>query len=308
MTAIPNTLFGNGLIDRTIECTLATKEQIVSLFNQFFPTSHGIPHSTAQGFNNLKVPLLSDLAEEFAREIPEYSFSLTELQQYLIPHKSSPAAAVAGIGKWADARLDERFARNYPACNLYNPPPPWMPQSYPYDPRSRTPNPYVPQRRTPSLYYPRSRTPQWTPPLPSGRPLYNPPQRFPRPMTPPGGGWGASPPPVLYSPASSPPLSPRPVHPVTASPPSPRAPFTPGVTSRTPSPPPSPPPLPSGGWPYYSAVNDGRRSPVSPRFTYTRAYTPTLPSARNSPAPIDVNSDSHRNMEESAQSISRSDD
>ncbi|KAF5315404.1 hypothetical protein D9619_007312 [Psilocybe cf. subviscida] len=291
--SIPDSLFGNGLIDRSIECTLATKEQMVSLFNKFFPTSHGIPHSAAPGFNNLKVPLLADLAEEFAREIPEYSFSLTELQQYLIPHKSSPAAAIAGIGKWVDARLDERIARHYPypAFTPYNPPAPSYMSRY-------------------NSYYPPAPPSPWTPPPVHRSPVYTPPPRIPRPITP-EWGWGAPPPPVPYSPVSSPPLSPRPVHPVTISPPSPRGPFIPGITSRTPSPPPLAPP-PSGGLPSHPAVNnvnDGWRSPVSPRFAYARSYTPTVPSERSSPAPIDANRELQQpNLSESGHSIGRGDE
>jgi mitochondrial chaperone BCS1 len=98
-----------GRIDRKIEYKLASRRQAHGLFMKFFPKLNLKSEDLSSNHPEAKEhPKVSELAEEFARAIPENTFSMAELQGYLLDWKQDPSGAIHGIGAWAE---NERIAQ-----------------------------------------------------------------------------------------------------------------------------------------------------------------------------------------------------
>lgn len=84
-----------------IQYHLSTKQQASALFSRFFPESR-FGHLVGKGNKQT----LTQLQEEFSARIPENTFSIAQLQGYLLMWKMQPAEAVAGIEEWIKLELD----------------------------------------------------------------------------------------------------------------------------------------------------------------------------------------------------------
>ncbi|KAF8060207.1 P-loop containing nucleoside triphosphate hydrolase protein, partial [Lyophyllum atratum] len=103
-----------GRIDMKIEYRYTTKAQASALFLRFFgrpPNSKGHIMTTLQsaekqdGIYSMSMP---DLADKFARQIPEHEFSTAEIQGFLLSCKNEPLRAIAGVATWVAQELGER--------------------------------------------------------------------------------------------------------------------------------------------------------------------------------------------------------
>ncbi|KDQ34042.1 hypothetical protein PLEOSDRAFT_1028527, partial [Pleurotus ostreatus PC15] len=95
-----------GRIDRKIEYRLATQEQAHALFTRFFPASR-FAHTTS---SEKRIDLVS-LADMFSSGIPEDTFSIAELQGFLLSCKKRPLDAATGVRAWVVKELDQRRER-----------------------------------------------------------------------------------------------------------------------------------------------------------------------------------------------------
>lgn len=84
-----------------VQYHLSTKQQVSALFSRFFPECR-FGYLVRKGGK----PTLAQLEEEFAACIPENTFSIAQLQGYLLMWKMQPAEAVAGIEEWVKSELD----------------------------------------------------------------------------------------------------------------------------------------------------------------------------------------------------------
>ncbi|KAF4578402.1 hypothetical protein EYR36_000209 [Pleurotus pulmonarius] len=94
-----------GRIDRKIEYRLATQEQAQALFTRFFPTSR-FAHMASEKHIDL-----ASLAEQFSSGIPEDTFSIAELQGFLLSCKKCPLDAATGVQLWVIKELEQRRER-----------------------------------------------------------------------------------------------------------------------------------------------------------------------------------------------------
>ncbi|QDS68665.1 hypothetical protein FKW77_002054 [Venturia effusa] len=129
-----------GRVDMQIAFTLATKHQIREIFSKMYhstdrtavsaslvpeeeeqktpppPLTDGYSSSNGDVKNiNAAVPRYSEtdiknLADEFARLVPEDTFSPAEVQNFLITRKKDPRRAMDEVGRWRDELLEAREA------------------------------------------------------------------------------------------------------------------------------------------------------------------------------------------------------
>lgn len=82
---LDSALIRPGRIDLQIEFTRATKEEVEKLF------THVYPDNTEQ-------------APDFVKSVPENTFTLAEIQGFLLDHPGDPSAVVDGISAWVKER------------------------------------------------------------------------------------------------------------------------------------------------------------------------------------------------------------
>jgi chaperone BCS1 len=82
---LDSALIRPGRIDLQIEFTRATKEEVEKLF------THVYPDNAAQ-------------APDFIKSVPENTFTLAEIQGFLLDHPDNPSAVVDGISAWIKER------------------------------------------------------------------------------------------------------------------------------------------------------------------------------------------------------------
>ncbi|KAG5717627.1 hypothetical protein E4T56_gene3769 [Termitomyces sp. T112] len=98
-----------GRIDTKIQYKLATKEQAYALFMRFFG-----PRTPANGAisSSVEKPVapasITDLATQFAVQVPQHEFSTAEIQGFLLSCKKDPQCAVERAGEWIEVELGER--------------------------------------------------------------------------------------------------------------------------------------------------------------------------------------------------------
>ncbi|KXN90384.1 Mitochondrial chaperone BCS1 [Leucoagaricus sp. SymC.cos] len=106
---LDNALIRPGRIDRKIQYYHAAREQAVALYKRFFPISHCTPESAKEGISDAeKVALVDSLAQDFADQIPEKTFTTAELQGFLLTCKFMPEKAVREAKGWAESTLKEK--------------------------------------------------------------------------------------------------------------------------------------------------------------------------------------------------------
>ncbi|KDB27858.1 hypothetical protein H109_00360 [Trichophyton interdigitale MR816] len=122
-----------GRVDLTIEFSNADSQTIVSLFRAIYSEIEGdwgdpVSSSKSKGDreelacktksnvatttppnapttrqrigHGLSADQIHDLAQEFARQIPNKQFSPAQIQGFLLSHKASPRTAVERVGEW----------------------------------------------------------------------------------------------------------------------------------------------------------------------------------------------------------------
>ncbi|KAG6820454.1 hypothetical protein H0H93_000208 [Arthromyces matolae] len=110
-----------GRIDTKVQYKLSTKHQAHALFMRFFgprtPVGDATPAlSSPSGSVELKSPVetssttstITDLATQFAAQIPEHEFSTAELQGFLLSCKKKPEEAVKRVAEWVKEEQEER--------------------------------------------------------------------------------------------------------------------------------------------------------------------------------------------------------
>lgn len=109
MDSIEDALFQSGRIDKKIEFSYVTQEQVGRLFSRFFPSTSTIPQSKSYDLSVDKKSLqLSDLAHEFSSSILGNEFTISQIRQYLMKHQSSPESAVANIRDWVKDTQEQK--------------------------------------------------------------------------------------------------------------------------------------------------------------------------------------------------------
>ncbi|KAF2685080.1 P-loop containing nucleoside triphosphate hydrolase protein [Lentithecium fluviatile CBS 122367] len=129
-----------GRCDMQIEFTLATRNQTRDIFTRMYSNNDAAPMTTKTGpsakvatrgssGDTLKSPeddrflelirqtpvlevvepeKLKAMAEQFAEQVPECTFSPAEIQGFLLTRKKEPSRALKEIGAWRDALLEKR--------------------------------------------------------------------------------------------------------------------------------------------------------------------------------------------------------
>lgn len=108
-------------MDVKIEYKLATRQQILKTFLRFFETRFASVVDSARpplSISSIKreekeLPRLADeeikeLAEQFARYIPENTFSLAQVQGFLLTKKIDPRGAVENVENWVKEQIEEK--------------------------------------------------------------------------------------------------------------------------------------------------------------------------------------------------------
>ncbi|KAM5451556.1 hypothetical protein MaudCBS49596_003828 [Microsporum audouinii] len=85
-----------GRVDLTIPFTLATKQQLKSMFLQIFSKAEQVP-----GLENLE-----NLADAAVADLPDYKISPSQFQGFLLGHKSDPQGAVDSVMDWRKKVLE----------------------------------------------------------------------------------------------------------------------------------------------------------------------------------------------------------
>lgn len=109
-----------GRMDVKVEYKLATRRQISQTYLRFFERQftsaidHARPTIGAGPSRPQKIfPVLSDeeiqaLSETFGDRIPEHTFSIAQVQGYLLTKKADAKGAVEHVTQWVQDQLDER--------------------------------------------------------------------------------------------------------------------------------------------------------------------------------------------------------
>jgi mitochondrial chaperone BCS1 len=118
-------------MDVKIQYTLATFAQIEETFSRFFPEEIFGPSVSESTFQDLiprssyvaptrrtrqrlrpnrsySISELNELARKFAELVPEYRYSIAQLQGYLLTKKLDPVAAVDALPDWLRAQDEEK--------------------------------------------------------------------------------------------------------------------------------------------------------------------------------------------------------
>ncbi|KND00362.1 uncharacterized protein SPPG_04686 [Spizellomyces punctatus DAOM BR117] len=91
-----------GRVDLKVLFDLATKYQARELFIQFYPHTNGEPPSVP-GMLTLRADELVQLAEAFAKKIPDRVLSMAQIQGFLMKYKSNPWDAVKKVDELLNA-------------------------------------------------------------------------------------------------------------------------------------------------------------------------------------------------------------
>ncbi|KAL1727049.1 P-loop containing nucleoside triphosphate hydrolase protein [Schizophyllum commune] len=100
-----------GRMDVWVEFKNASRPQAADFFRAFFTKEEDLPPSDVRNLwapTTLPLAELDRLAEIFAAQLPEYEFSVADLQGYLLRHKSQPQRAARGLTEWVQ---EERARR-----------------------------------------------------------------------------------------------------------------------------------------------------------------------------------------------------
>ncbi|KIJ34810.1 hypothetical protein M422DRAFT_262996 [Sphaerobolus stellatus SS14] len=107
-----------GRIDRRIEYKYASRQQARALYMRFFPAERFSTESKDLNDSDRPKPTsrfalqyvdnVEELADIFSAHIPEYEFSVAELQGFLLDHKARPLDAADKIQRWVGEELDTR--------------------------------------------------------------------------------------------------------------------------------------------------------------------------------------------------------
>ncbi|RSL40394.1 hypothetical protein CEP54_016132 [Fusarium duplospermum] len=88
-----------GRIDMEVEFQLANRGIVKDIFHFMV----GEPEKQREHER-----VVESQADEFASKVPESEFSPAEIMSYLLPHRTCPAAAVEGCGRWVESLLKEK--------------------------------------------------------------------------------------------------------------------------------------------------------------------------------------------------------
>lgn len=106
---LDDALLQPGRIDKTVEFGYVNQDRAHSLFRQVFPDSTTViaPQRYNAFLDDVKCAPYTDLATQFANQIPADEFALAEVRNYLIAQCGKavgPAAVVAGVPRWVEAQ------------------------------------------------------------------------------------------------------------------------------------------------------------------------------------------------------------
>ncbi|KAF7340562.1 p-loop containing nucleoside triphosphate hydrolase protein [Mycena sanguinolenta] len=99
-----------GRMDVKIKYGLATTEQIEQVFIVFFPAVNVEEKESDTAVPAYTEADLSRHAAEFAAAIPNDTYSISQIQGYLLTKKHDPVGAVLGASDWVTAQQTERHA------------------------------------------------------------------------------------------------------------------------------------------------------------------------------------------------------
>ena len=108
---LDSALLRPGRVDLRIEFDLATREQVHDIFLQIFSLDEVVGHNIGNdqlaegcaGTNNkTNTDKIEELARAFAAGVPERTFSLAEIQGFLMNWKKRPADAVDKTKDWVE--------------------------------------------------------------------------------------------------------------------------------------------------------------------------------------------------------------
>jgi chaperone BCS1 len=139
---LDSALIRPGRVDLQIKFTLATREQIREIFRRMYSTEHDVkinmkpqtpdsntPTLAQDGINNictacthnhaaqgasmniavnLPPEKLAEMADQFAAQVPDMTFSPAEIQGYLLMKKKDPVGAVKGVKEWGEKILEAK--------------------------------------------------------------------------------------------------------------------------------------------------------------------------------------------------------
>lgn len=104
-------------MDVKLEYKLATRPQIYHTFLRFFEkrfiSANDNPRPAAAPSFVKEAPILTEeetlaLADKFADAIPETTFSLAQVQGFLLTKKTDPIGVVEGVTAWVEGELEEK--------------------------------------------------------------------------------------------------------------------------------------------------------------------------------------------------------
>ncbi|KAJ7181489.1 P-loop containing nucleoside triphosphate hydrolase protein [Mycena crocata] len=114
---LDSALIRAGRMDVKIQYNFADSEQIAQVFKRFFPLPNkSSTLETAEGDVNVSLfasyteAELDDYAADFARAIPAATYSIAQIQGYLLTKKRNPGGAVEGVQGWLKSQEEEKRA------------------------------------------------------------------------------------------------------------------------------------------------------------------------------------------------------
>ncbi|KAJ7772362.1 P-loop containing nucleoside triphosphate hydrolase protein [Mycena metata] len=115
---LDSALIRAGRMDVKIQYKFADSLQISQVFKRFFPlpgneydrAQEGLGTMTASLFPTYTEAELDGYAAEFARAIPAETYSIAQIQGYLLLKKRNPSGAVEGVHEWLKSQEEEKRA------------------------------------------------------------------------------------------------------------------------------------------------------------------------------------------------------
>ncbi|KAI0397995.1 P-loop containing nucleoside triphosphate hydrolase protein [Xylariaceae sp. FL0594] len=111
---LDSALIRPGRIDKIIHMGKMERPMAEDMFTRIYKTyfKHNRPAEDSDAYDEDTVPpALEKLASEFAAGFPEDTVTPAQLQGYLVDHRRSPKAAIAGLQAWAAGVAAEEKAR-----------------------------------------------------------------------------------------------------------------------------------------------------------------------------------------------------